>query len=494
MCVSNRQTQYVVLQILFNNHSKHRKLNVWVELNILFKMTLDYIRNHQTHVLAINLLRWRSVLFVMLLLLVLTATILGRVVSLTTSTPASSPAPAWTTTAPVTPTTPVATSSTSLASVGSYRSAIIAVGVVLLVLVWGITSVMLYCCNLLVLLFLITTVLVVVVTTSVIISVVTAASSAASTPAVVGTVVTTATSEVTAEVSAATPAAPATAPALGLALLVYAVFIDIGFVIRCVALAIALITAPNGSASTATPTSTSSRLVASLVWCIFATLYFDSVWPGHVCGLCHALFTLHNIEQYYLVVANRSKIFVLVVSGYGGLVDEYVLFSIVTVDEAVTIAYIEPLHFAGHSLNNHVFILSSRCIATGSVIIVSLKRLGGNGGVNQRHRILTLLLLLLDWCVHGHFRSWLVFRAYTGRCLSLYIFRPAYAQDRCFRVYLKLVKAYCGLFERGSPSPLMKKSDKSCDDVELFWSVYIYRRVECKYILLLLVDFVIVLD
>jgi len=65
---------------------------------------------------------------------------------------------------------------------------------------------------------------------------------------------------------------------------------------------------------------------------------------------------LNNVELHDLFIANTAQVFLRIVLYDGSLMDEYVLFGVIPVNESVTITNIKPLHrasdFSSYDFNN----------------------------------------------------------------------------------------------------------------------------------------------
>lgn len=62
---------------------------------------------------------------------------------------------------------------------------------------------------------------------------------------------------------------------------------------------------------------------------------------------------MNDVEKHFLSVANRTKVFVLVVLGDGGLVNKNVFVGVVSVDETVTISNVEPFNTSGNTVGDY---------------------------------------------------------------------------------------------------------------------------------------------
>ena len=77
---------------------------------------------------------------------------------------------------------------------------------------------------------------------------------------------------------------------------------------------------------------------------------------------------MNNVEKYFFSIADGSKVFVFVVFGDGGLVNENVFVGVVSVDETVAVSNVEPLDDSGDRGGDDSFFSGGWRVSSGLVI------------------------------------------------------------------------------------------------------------------------------
>jgi len=78
---------------------------------------------------------------------------------------------------------------------------------------------------------------------------------------------------------------------------------------------------------------------------------------------------LNNVEKYFFSIADGSKVFVFVVFGDGGLVNENVFVGVVSVDETVAVSNVEPLDDSGDRGGDDGFFSGGWRVSSGLVVL-----------------------------------------------------------------------------------------------------------------------------
>lgn len=79
---------------------------------------------------------------------------------------------------------------------------------------------------------------------------------------------------------------------------------------------------------------------------------------------------MDDVEKYFFAVTDRSEVFVLVVFGDGGLVNEHVFVGVVSVDETVTVSHVEPFNAASDAVGDHGLLSGGRSISSGLFVVI----------------------------------------------------------------------------------------------------------------------------